>query len=89
MKNNYVVRLVLPDGIHDIEPPVRTLLALQARVGIVAVHRDDKDGMCFDLLPPAGTEDSKAWADETAAIFEGCCYNAVRAPECPCDEVAG
>lgn len=78
---NYVVRIVLPDGVHELTPEVRTLLNLQAHAGLVVVHRDDKDGMCFDLLPPAGV--SVTWADETAWTFVGEHYNAVRAPECP------
>lgn len=82
--NKQVVRIVLPDGVHDLDPQTRTLLVLMGQSSILQIHRDDVDGMCFDLLPPAGVN-SRDWADDTAAEFSGYRYNAVRAPECPAD----
>jgi len=79
--NKYVVRMVLPDGVHSLGNGVRWLLYLQSLAGLIAIHRDDAGGMCFDLLSPAGVTDSKAWADRMAAMCTEFHYNAVRAPE--------
>ena len=81
---DYVVRIVLPDGVHDLDPQTRTLLVLMGQSGSIQIHRDDVEGMCFDLLPPAGV-DTREWADKTAAEFAGYHYNAVRAPGCPAE----
>ncbi len=83
---DYVVRIVLPDGVHDLDPQTRTLLVLMGQSGNIQIHRDDVDGMCFDLLPPAGVG-SRDWADDTAAKFADYHYNAVLAPGCPADPV--
>jgi hypothetical protein len=74
---------VLPDGVHDLSAQTRTMLVLMGQSGNIQVHRDDVDGMCFDLLPPAGVTDTKQWADQTANDFESYHFNAVRAPACP------
>jgi hypothetical protein len=81
---DYVVRIVLPDGVHDLDPQTRLLLILMGQAGVIQVHRDDGGGTCFDLLPPAGAE-SKAWADKTAEAFNDFHFNAVRAPACPAE----
>lgn len=39
--------------------------------------------MCFDVLPPAGVTDSRAWA---ASLQNGHGFNAVVAPPCPRDK---
>jgi hypothetical protein len=85
--NNYVVRVVLPDGVHELSAQVRTLLHCLGHGGPMVIHRDDEDGMCFDIVPPAGVTDTKAWADEMAAALESFHYNAVRAPACPMEPV--
>ena len=82
VEKKYVVRLVLPDGVHELTALVRTLLLVLHRAGSLTVHRDDTDGMCFDVLPPANV-DTKVWADHTAKDFTNYGFNAVRAPECP------
>ena len=66
---DYVVRIVLPDGVHDLDPQTRLLLILMGQPGVIQVHRDDGGGTCFDLLPPAGVE-TRAWADKTAASLQ-------------------
>lgn len=82
MKTNYVVRIVLPDDVHELTPLLHTLLCLFGQVGSITVHRDDQHGMCFDLLPPAG-EESWEWANQAVQLFLDYGFNAVRAPECP------
>jgi len=61
---------------------VRTLLVLLGKSGTVMVRRDDEDGMCFDVLPPAGV-DSRVWADATARLFSDHHFNVVAAPARP------
>ncbi len=78
----YVVRIVMPDGIHELPPLLRELLQLLHRCGPVTLHRDDAEGVCFDVLPPPNV-DTKFWADHTAADFSHYGFNAVRAPACP------
>ena len=82
VEKKYVVRLVLPDGVHELTALVRTLLTVLHRSGSLTVHRDDVEGMCFDVLPPPNV-DTKVWADHTANDFTHYGFNAVRAPECP------
>jgi hypothetical protein len=81
---NYVVRILMPDGIHILDPVLRTFLNLLDRTSVIAMHRDDRDGMCFDLMPPAGV-DSASWATLTTGAFCDYGFNAVRAPACPND----
>ena len=81
---DYVVRIVLPDGVHDLMAQTRTMLVLMGQSGNIQVHRDDVDGMCFDLLPPAGATVAKQWADQTANDFESYHFNAVRGAGVPC-----
>ena len=81
---DYVVRIVLPDGVHDLDPQTRTLLVLMGQSGSIQIHRDDVDGMCFDLLPPAGV-DTGSGRTRRPPSFAGYHYNAVRAPACPAE----
>jgi len=82
VERKYVVRIVMPDGVHDLPYLLRELLQILHRCGQVTLHRDDKDGVCFDVLPPSNV-DTKFWADHMAADFTHHGFNAVRAPECP------
>ncbi len=81
IERKYVVRIVMPDGIHELTATMRTLLLVLHRAGSLTVHRDDVEGMCFDVLPPANV-DTKEWADYVANDFSLSGFNAVRAPEC-------
>ena len=42
---DYVVRIVLPDGVHDLDPQTRLLLILMGQAGVIQVHRDDGGGI--------------------------------------------
>lgn len=82
-----IVRVVLPDGVNDLTTEVRGLLDCLKYAGLIVMHRDDRDGVCFDVLPPqefAGRDEQ--WARDAAAYFRAGAYNAVVAPECPPDE---
>ena len=79
MSARFVVRVVLYPDQH--EPLVEAL----AEVGLAQLHTET----CFDLLPPAGVEDSNAWAARAAADLEARGYNAVKAPAWPGDAPKG
>jgi hypothetical protein len=81
MNRTYVVRLVLPDDFLALDAKTRELLQLLNLGGVVKTLRDDYEGMCIDILPPAQIS-SKEWADALVSDFENCGYNAVRAPKC-------
>lgn len=57
-----VVRVVLPDGVHELTDDMRALLRFMDQAGVIVLHRDDREGVCFDLLPPAGTDEPDRWA---------------------------
>ena len=44
---NQVLRVVLPDGIHDLTEDARELLRFLDRAGVVRLHRDDAAGGVF------------------------------------------
>lgn len=48
--------------------------------GLIRIHRDNSEGMCFDIRPPSGV-DSKMWAEMNAKRMQSFGYNAVCAPE--------
>jgi hypothetical protein len=74
-KNRELTGDVLPDARFD-----HTMLEGLRHAKLVTVHRNDDDGVCFDLLPPKET-DSSTWAKENAAHMQSLGYNAVKAPE--------
>lgn len=78
-KKKHVVRVVLPDGINPITSEVRQLLEQLRYAGIVTIHRDNEDGVCFDLHCPSGLDD-KQWAKMNAERMRSFTYNAVDAP---------
>lgn len=78
---NQVVRVVLPDGIHELTDHTRQLLRFMDRAGVIVLHRDDADGVCFDLLPRDHIQDTTAWAVSVCRDDQG--FNAVAAPACP------
>jgi hypothetical protein len=82
MSQKYVVRVVLPDGIHGLTEDTRQLLRFLNRAGVIVLHRDDPEGVCFDLVPPAGVEDSRVWA-ASVSMWDEYSFNAVVAPACP------
>jgi hypothetical protein len=49
--------------------------------GVVQLHRCNTEGMCFDILPPAGTGDTEMWAKLNAERMKSFGYNAEPAPE--------
>lgn len=84
----WVVRVVMG---HTSVPAVQKmrdeglLLLLQCLryAGTVAIHRDDEDGMCWDLLPPRhiNHHGNQTWAKMTASRMKSFGLNAVAAPE--------
>lgn len=48
--------------------------------GLILIHRDNWQGMCFDLLPPPGV-DTEMWAKLNAERMSSFGYNAVKAPD--------
>jgi len=56
-------------------------LVLEAMVeaGVIEIHRQDEDGCCFDILPPAD-ELSLRWSERVAKRLTLKGWNAVRAP---------
>lgn len=79
---DYVVRVVLPDGVHELTPLLRTFIHFLDKAGAVVIQRDDVEGMCFDLLPPAGITDARVWA-ASVTMYDEYGFNAVPAPACP------
>ena len=82
----YVVRVVLPrepQGSLPSATPDTTLWLEQFRyAGLVQVHSDDDDGMCFDMMPPSSMDRSvSVWAEHTAKRMQSIGINAVKAPE--------
>jgi hypothetical protein len=47
--------------------------------GLLVVHRDDDEGVCFDILPPNNAQ-SERWAKMNAERMASFGYNAVAAP---------
>jgi len=73
---DWVVRVVLPkDEAYD----RRSLLTGFVQAGYVEIHRDDADGMCFDILPPT-YEVSERWAMRTVVSMTDRGFNAAKAP---------
>ncbi len=78
-KQKQVVRVVLPDGMNRATTEVRQLLECLRYAGIVTIHRDNEEGVCFDLHCPAGLVDGP-WAQMNAERMRSFTYNAVAAP---------
>lgn len=78
-KKRYVVRVVLPDGINSLTDELRSLLEQFRYAGLITVHREDEQGMCFDMKCPHGIVD-KVWAEQNAKRMQSFWYNAVVAP---------
>lgn len=78
-KRQSVVRVVLPDGINEISSDVRRLLEQFRYAGLITVHRDNDEGICFDLHCPHGLV-SENWAKQNAERMRSFQYNAVSAP---------
>lgn len=78
-KQKQVVRVVLPDGMNQLTSEVRQLVECLRYAGIATVHRDNDDGLCFDLHCPSGLMD-KPWAEMNAKRMRSFTYNAVAAP---------
>ena len=94
----WVVRVVLNAKLAQdralLSGPVIDLLRVS---GAIAVHRNDGESACFDLLPPARVNDvavpwafglpefgglgPKVWAERTAEAWTQRGFNAVCAPE--------
>lgn len=80
-----VVRVVMHRHDHecvhntDMTDSVSSLLESLRYAQLVTIHRDDEDGVCFDLHCPHGLND-KVWAGANAARMQSFGYNAVAAP---------
>ncbi len=74
-----VVRVVLPDGMNRVTPEVRQLLECLRYAQIVTIHRDNEEGICFDLHCPEGMAD-RPWAEMNASRMRSFTYNAQAAP---------
>ncbi len=87
MKGRFVVRIVLFRGINQDNKIMGTpFLECLRRCGYVVIHRDDENGMCFDLLCPyisGQIRDTKVWAEQNAERMQTFGFNAVVAPEMP------
>jgi hypothetical protein len=60
-------------------PAAEMLLESLRYAGHVVIHRDDEQGMCFDIRPPHGLE-SGQWAKMNAQRMQSFGFNAVKAP---------
>ena len=78
-RREYVVRVVLPDGINESTADVERLVEQLRYAQLVNVHRWDDKGVCFDLLCPHGL-DSEVWAKQNAERMQSFQYNAAVAP---------
>jgi hypothetical protein len=58
------------------------LLECLRYAGLVRIHRDNAEGVCFDLVSPAGV-DSETWAQMNADRMSSFGWNAVKAPAMP------
>lgn len=84
-KTEYVVRIVVPSdsrGILEGRDKWGQLIEHLRYSGHIRVHRDNDDGICFDLLPPESWRrlDSKVWATQNAERMRSFGTNAVCAP---------
>lgn len=86
MNKTYAVRVVLPDGIHELSDDTRQLLRLLDQAGAIQIQVFDEDGVCFDVLPPHTHPDTRSWAATFEQTFVVNGYNAVTAPQCPRDD---
>lgn len=92
-----VIRIVLPAEpqgalpyCRAADPGFRLWIEQLRYAGMARIHRDDDDGMCFDLYPPArytnSREQERQWADSNSARMQSFGINAVTAPEMPPDD---
>lgn len=90
-KKRYVVRVV-----QTVEPSGRMVseggyidpgfIESLRYAGLIQQHATDPRGLthhCFDLLPPAGVDDTQGWAERNAERMQTFGFNAVAAPEAP------
>lgn len=83
----YVVRVVISRLAPEPFPDRHWFGVLDAlaTIGTIKVHRNDRDGACFDFLSPRGWIDtsSHTWAHRRAQRLTALGLNAVVAPEVP------
>jgi hypothetical protein len=83
-KHKYVVRVVVPRALMaNCLGLMATLLECLRYAHLVHMHRDDDEGVCFDLLPPDSISDTSQWAQMNAERMSTFGWNAVRAPAWP------
>lgn len=89
MKRNYVVRVCTdPQNPNDQRFLSNRLLFDALRgASLIQVHRENEEGMCFDVMPPANWPggDTLEWAKIVATSLTALGLNAVYAPEW-CDD---
>ncbi len=76
----FVVRVVLARWVGG--DPVSDFITALSKVRLFTLHRDDDDGICFDILPPQ-SGDSQKWSKKVAASLIADGFNAVSAPRWP------
>jgi hypothetical protein len=83
LPKTYVVRVVLRR--EDVAMNVSLLLDLLVAAGVIYLHRNDVDGVCFDIYPPkdVGSARSAGWAFRTSEKLQRKGINGVKAPEWP------
>ena len=76
-------RVGCPMNAIDIACARTPLLECLRYAGLIVVHRQDEEGTCFDILPPAGisADGSKVWAQQVSDNMQSHGTNAVPAPE--------
>jgi hypothetical protein len=86
-KTKYVVRVVAHRKIelkYDIGMFGHgSWLQCFARAGVIRMHEETEDYICFDILPPAGVGETQVWARHTAGFMQSMSFNAVVAPAMP------
>ncbi len=83
MKVNWVVRVVLQNGIDQDEALMTSIWIECLRyAGLLRVHRDNNEGVCLDLLPPHGVNQG-VWAEQNSQRMQSFSINAVKAPAMP------
>lgn len=85
LPKTYVVRVVLRRA--DVTMNVSLLLDLLVEAGVIYLHRNDHDGVCFDIYPPRDVPAARTggWAFHASEKLQRKGINGVKAPEWPRD----
>jgi hypothetical protein len=83
MKRKKVVRVCIPHETQSIitgSDQWGGLIEHLRYARLITVHRDNDEGICFDILPPHGVN-NEIWAEQNAERMQSFGVNAVSAPE--------